>query len=179
MKSILNSDFQIIQSDNDFDYQKKLTSKLDYIDSDFNQEIVNEIVLWKVNRYAELSNELISKINQIKKTDLKVNETLTREILFELLNTKGVKLPMASTILRFRNPRIFQIIDQRVYRIIYDEKLKLPYNRHLPEQIDLYLKYLTDLRIVADKLKIPFELSDRILFMADRRLNKDDILDNY
>lgn len=179
MKSILSSDFKLIESDNEFNYQDKLTSKLDKTDKDFDQEIINEIVLWKVNRYAELAPSLVDKINRIKRTDKEINEQLAREILLELLKTKGIKLPMASTILRFRNPKLFQIIDQRVYRIIYNEKLKLPYNRQLEEQIDLYFKYLKDLRGIANKLKVSFELSDRILFMADRRLNKDDNLDNY
>jgi len=29
-----------------------LTIKLDKLNSDFNQEIINEIVLWKVDRYS-------------------------------------------------------------------------------------------------------------------------------
>ena len=38
--------------DYEFDYQKSLTTKLDKLNSDFNQEIINEIVLWKVDRYS-------------------------------------------------------------------------------------------------------------------------------
>ena len=89
---------------------------------------------------------------------------------------------MASTILRFKNPKIYQIIDQRVFRIIYGEKLNLGYNQNnkrTEEQINIYLKYLTYLREVSIKLNIKFELSDRILFMADKRINKDVSLDNY
>jgi hypothetical protein len=90
---------------------------------------------------------------------------------------------MASTILRFRNKNIYQIIDQRVYRIIYkDEKLKLkthPSDKNVSDQIELYFKYLRDLKVVCEKLEIPFDKSDRILFMADKRINKDFSLDNY
>jgi hypothetical protein len=38
--------------DYEFDYQKSLTIKLDKLNSDFNQEIIIEIVLWKVDRYS-------------------------------------------------------------------------------------------------------------------------------
>lgn len=36
----------------DYKYQKELTENLDKLDGDFSQNILNEIVLWKVNRYA-------------------------------------------------------------------------------------------------------------------------------
>ncbi|MBI9038202.1 MAG: hypothetical protein JEY97_08735 [Bacteroidales bacterium] len=107
----------------------------------------------------------------------------TKLILRGLLKTHGVQLAMASTILRFRNPKIYQIIDQRVYRIIYPNR-ELKLNTYLSEknlnyQIELYLKYLTDLKKVCFDLNIPFDKSDRILFMADRRINKEHRLKNY
>jgi hypothetical protein len=56
--------------------------------------------------------------------------------------------------LRFRN-NIYQIIDQRVYRIIYEgQTLKLktyPSEKNINEQIDIYLKYLLDLRKIFVK----------------------------
>lgn len=90
---------------------------------------------------------------------------------------------MASTILRFRNKNIYQIIDQRVYRIIYKEK-KIKLTQYLNDtnknmQIELYLQYLKDLHKVCSQFNIPFNNSDRILFMADRRINKGYKLDNY
>ena len=100
-----------------------------------------------------------------------------------LLKTNGVQLAMASSILRFRNPKIYQIIDQRVYRMIYEGKeLKLSTylsKKNIDNQIELYLKYLSDLTKVCSDLNIEFEKSDRILFMADRRLNKKHKLKNY
>ncbi|HNW54161.1 MAG TPA: hypothetical protein PKN21_07825, partial [Bacteroidales bacterium] len=104
-------------------------------------------------------------------------------ILKALLQTKGIQLPMASTILRFRNKNVYQIIDQRVYRIINsDKKLKLNLyqnDKNLAEQVELYLNYLSDLRIFCSKQNKPFENIDRILFMADKRINKEIPLDNY
>jgi hypothetical protein len=38
-----------------YKYQPELTGRLDRVgDLDFTQELINEIVLWKVNRYAFL-----------------------------------------------------------------------------------------------------------------------------
>ena len=183
MKSIKDSDFQLlIPDDNKFKYQAELTNKLDKLTDNFDQATLNEIVLWKVNRYAELTPKLINELNSIKKTDTIINEELTRTILRGLLGTKGIQLPMASTILRFKNPKIYQIIDQRVFRIIYGKKLNLGYNQNnkkSDDQIDIYLKYLNDLKRISLELGIQFELSDRILFNADKRLNKDISLDNY
>ncbi|WP_140936839.1 hypothetical protein [Sphingobacterium lumbrici] len=95
-----------------YNYQDELTAKLDNLNSDFDQNIVNEIVLWKVSRYALLDIETLKLINQISKDDTQLNYELTNDILLRLLSNKqkGVRLAMASTILRFKNPKIYQII---------------------------------------------------------------------
>jgi hypothetical protein len=181
--TIYDTDFQILPADLEFDYQQKLTSKLDNTTSMFNQEIINEIVLWKVNRYANVNRNTLKLINDIdaEATDLDVEKT--KIILNALIQNKGIQLPMASTILRFRNKNIYQIIDQRVYRIIYkDKKLKLKTHlneKNLDDQVELYIQFLKDLKEVCKGINIPFDKSDRILFMADRRINNEHKLDNY
>ncbi len=144
---------------------------------------MNEIVLWKVNKYAEFDESLIKLINSIDKNEFEIDIDKTKEILKGLLKTNGVQLAMASTILRYRNPNIYQIIDQRVYRVIYENQI-LDLNTYSSEknlnfQIELYIKYLIDLKRICSDLKIPFEKSDRILFMADKRINKTEKLKNY
>ncbi|MFA7222787.1 MAG: hypothetical protein WC148_04640 [Bacilli bacterium] len=182
-KTIFDSNFKITDSDSDFEYQKYLTEKLDSDKSDFNQNKLNEIVLWKVNRFAKFNEETIDLINSISPSESKFDPKKTKTILKLLLKTKGVQLAMASTILRYRNPKIYQIIDQRVYRIIHkDKELKLsvsPSDKNIDKSIELYLTYLKDLREACEKLKIEFKKSDRILFMADRRINKQHKLNNY
>jgi len=175
MKSIkeLNPSKEVLL-DLDYNYQEGLTEKLDNIESDFNQEIVNEIILWKVNRYAKLNKESLDLINKIDKNSININHALTGDILLHLLYTKGIRLPMASTILRFRNPNIYQIIDQRVYRLIYGEKLKLKTN--VNDSIIQYLDYLKELREVSKRYDIPFSQSDRILYEYDR-VNNLEIID--
>ena len=104
IKTIFDSDFEISSDDFEFNYQKSLTSKLDSDIGIFDQNKLNEIVLWKVNRYAQFDNRLINMINSINRNDSEINEDKTRLVLNELLKTNGVQLAMASTILRFRNP---------------------------------------------------------------------------
>jgi thermostable 8-oxoguanine DNA glycosylase len=179
MKTIQSTDFEIKEEDFEYNYQSSLTTKLDSYTLPFNQEVVNEIVLWKVNRYAELSTETLSLINEI---DSEWDEALIRNVLYALLSEKGVQLPMASTILRFKNKHLFQIIDQRVYRILYEDELKLNQQKtesNILKQIDLYLLFLKDLRDACAKLNIPFEMSDRVLYNADRRINPTEKLKNY
>ncbi|OFY84424.1 MAG: hypothetical protein A3K10_00705 [Bacteroidetes bacterium RIFCSPLOWO2_12_FULL_31_6] len=181
-KTIHNSSVKILDSYKEFSYQEELTTKLDNTTGNFNQGIINEIVLWKVNRYAKITDKAIDLINSIG-SDIIMNEELTIKILKLLLNTKGIQLPMASTILRFKNKYVYQIIDQRVYRIICKTNpQKLNSNnseKNINSNIDLYLNYLKDLRIVCNLLSIPFEESDRILYMADKDINKDFPLKNY
>ena len=181
--TVFDNDFNILEEDYSFNYQKELTKRLDTNQRDFDQNRLNEIVLWKVNRYADFEEDVILLINSIEPSDSKIDKEKTKAILKLLLNTKGVQLAMASTILRFRNKFIYQIIDQRVYRIIYPNKIlkvsAYSSEKNIEEQIDLYFQYLKDLRSVCDKLKITFEDSDRILFMADKRINKEHRLNNY
>ena len=175
--------FDIIPNENDLDistfkYQVELTKKLDNINSDFNQEILNEIILWKVNRYAKFNEETINLLNKISRNDENLNQNLTGDILLNLLKQKGVRLAMASTILRFKNPNIYQIIDQRVYRFIYGKELKYSETNH-KLQIEIYIEYLEKLNEVCEKYQIKFEDADRILYKMDKDYNKDLKLNGY
>lgn len=156
----------------EFHYQEDLTIELDKLNSDFNQETINEIVLWKVSRYSKIENSTLELLNQIKKSQTELNTELTKEILKALLNTKGIRLAMASTILRFKNPSVYQIIDQRVYRYISENVEELNEGTKIEKQIELYLEYLIKLREVCVKHKIEFEKSDRILYLMDKKYNK-------
>ncbi len=183
MKTIYDPDFQLESSDEQFKYQEELTKELDAFKGDFNQSTINEIVLWKVNRYSSIPDEVFELLNKIDSDSFEMNRELTNDILKELLLIKGIQIPMASAILRFRNPNIYQIIDQRVYRVIYpDEVLKISYSksaRNSSKQIKMYFEYLSKLHVVCTKLKIPFSKSDRVLYEVDKRINKDESLLNY
>ena len=82
---------------------------------------------------------------------------------------------MASTILRFRNPKVYQIIDQRVFRVLYKKQFKVSTSlskAKVDEQVNLYIQYLSDLREACIQLNINFEDADRVLYNADKRLNR-------
>lgn len=182
-KTVFDNNFKVDEADTIFNYQKELTPILDLKNSDFDQQIINEILLWKLNRYAKISSQALDLINEIDTSTDEINEDLTREVLKQLLLTKGIQLPMASTILRFRNKKIYQIIDQRVFRIIYPGK-KLKINpilnvKNISIQVDLYIQYLNDLKKVCHQFRIEFENVDRILYMADKRINSNIPLENY
>lgn len=176
INTIDSNEFKIKPDDYSYNYQPELTSKLDSLTNSFTQEIINEIVLWKINRYALIEGDTLDLLNEIDPSANLLDIDLTRSVLTKLLNSKGIQLPMASTILRFKNPTIYQIIDQRVYRILYGEVLNIKYTKsssNISNQINLYISYLKELREACDKLKIEFSASDRILYMADKRLNGD------
>ncbi len=180
--TIFDESFKVEKSDFEFDYQENLTKKLDANNDNFTQNTINEIILWKVNRYANFDKKILSLINSISPKDREIDINKTKEILKLLLDTKGVQLVMASTILRFRNEHIYQIIDQRVYRMIYpNEVLSISSYKsevNTNKAISIYLNYLCDLKKVCENLNIPFEKSDRILYMADKRVNKNHKLRN-
>lgn len=162
----------IADFDEEYKYQEELTIELDKLDSDFNQEVINEIVLWKVNRYTKVTDEVLSLLNNIDQNDTTIDIDLTKEILRDLLSTKGIGIAMASTILRFRNPTIYQIIDQRVYRFTHPNGEELKETKDNEKTILMYLEYLERLRDVCLKHEIPFEESDRTLYLMDIKHNK-------
>lgn len=161
-------------------YQPSLTEKLDgMVDSEFSIETLLEIVLWKTDRYPTLTMRLLRQINDVKTiVNLKGKSLVqAKRTLRSLLEAKGMQLPMASTILRFRNPHIFQIIDKRAYAIVCgDEPIypsKPPYklsNGYLTRSTDMYFAYLEKLHQIAKRLKMDFRTIDRVLYQLHKSL---------
>lgn len=117
-------------------------------------------------------------INEIDPKATNLEEVPTQAVLRNLLKTNGVRLPMASTILRFRNPMLFQIIDRRAYRVVYGEELPTiytskNYGKSVDERIEFYLNYLKRLQEIATEKKWKYEDMDRILYMLDKEINND------
>ena len=152
-------------------YQPALTQRLDRLDDvDFVQSLIDEIVLWKVNRYVMLDDRLLRSIDDFK--TLSAGEHRKAEtVLQSLLQTHGVDLPMASTLLRFRNPRTFQIIDRHAYRGIYDETYSLYRASPVMRKIAVYFDYLDELLVLCKKRALDFQTIDRVLYVFDREKN--------
>jgi hypothetical protein len=83
-------------------------------------------------------------------------------VIAALLLERGVDLPMASTFLRFRNPRVFQIIDRHAYRAISGNDYPLYPGSKDEEKIELYLCYLDDLVDLARSKNLEFRTLARI-----------------
>jgi thermostable 8-oxoguanine DNA glycosylase len=146
-----------------------LTQKLDQSPGPISQENINEIVLWKVGRYVDVPTATLAALNKLK--DLKPGEhEKGAEVLNTLLALDGVRLPMASTFLRFANPRVFQIYDRHMWRSLYGELHKV--NLKKPETaVPLYWQFLNELHTQCRELKINFGNADRILFEFDKAEN--------
>ena len=131
-----------------YDYQPDLTPELDDIENDFDQDIINKINLWKSNiSYAKIDEEVMEDINNLQSIDsIDDEKEKIEEILKELLSIKGIRIGRASTILRFRNPKVFQIMDKRAYRAVFGEKLK----NSSDNIVDKYFQYLKELKDLCE-----------------------------
>jgi thermostable 8-oxoguanine DNA glycosylase len=171
---------ELHEEDFKFDFNPDLTNELDNIKGDFDENIINKIALWKLNRFPRLTDELIRRLNKIGYDEGHKEEH--KKLLIDLLGCSGVQLPMASTFLRFKNPKLFQIIDQHAYRLLTGDELSLPLSNSQSNKekiCQFYFRYLEDLEKKCKELEIPFEKADRILYQADKRINKDVKLKNY
>ena len=151
-------------------YQPDLTKSLDGLEKSFEQADVNEIVLWKVNRYAQLSRETLRELNGV--VDLKPgSHKSASKAVSALLRERGVDLPMASTLLRFRNPRVFQIIDGHAYRAISGADHSAFWGSTIESKVELYFRYLDDLIDLARAKNVDFQALDRMLYEFDKKKN--------
>ena len=154
---------------NDYSIYPNLTQKLDRSDLNFSQELINEIVLWKISRYVEIPLNVFESLNGLR--NLRVGQHRNAEpVLISLLRCAGVRLPMASTILRFANPDVFQIYDRHICRAMWGTCEKLA-PKNPSKAVQKYWSFLDDLLVQCGQLGIPFREADRILFEFDKAVN--------
>lgn len=155
----------------DYRYQPDLTDHLDGLGRQpFEQDVINEIVLWKVDRYAKLTPSDLEVLNGVVDISPKSHRT-AKAGLATLLRVPGVDLAMASALLRCRNRSAFQIIDRHAYRAVYGEDYPLYASSSDESKIDLYCRYLDALFELADSKQIDFETLDRVLYVFDKQFN--------
>lgn len=155
----------------DYAYQLELTKRLDAVGTQpFTHDVIKDIVLWKVNRYVELSGGALSAFNGVDGLRPKSHREAMKT-LATLLREPGVDLAMASTFLRFRNPKAFQIIDRHAYRALYGESYPLYFSSPDRRKIDVYFRYLDDVWALAESKNVDFELLDRVLYVFDKQVN--------
>ncbi len=154
---------------NKFRVYPKLTAALDSRDWNFTPERINEIVLWKVARYVDLPVDLLLRLDALK--NIEPNEHRKgAEALSQLLAIKGARLPMASTFLRFANPKVFQIFDRHIYRALNGE-LPKQLSKSPSQCVPIYMKFIDELHVACESMSIPFSDADRILFIFDKKVN--------
>lgn len=155
-----------------YSYQPRLTRVLDGIKAGdkFDQPRINEIVLWKVNRYASIDDYVIASLNRLSHLT-QGDHRQAADVLEKLLKTHGVRLPMASTLLRFRNRAVFQIIDERAYRAVYGKAYSCACTSNSKDAICTYFKYLDDVATLANQNNLEFSAMDRILYQFDKNEN--------
>jgi intergrase/recombinase len=164
-----SGDLNAFGGDN-YTYRKDLTKRLDVFTGPFSQDFINELVLWKVDRYVAMT-DLLPPLDELRQLKARQHRK-ARALLTKLLATPGVRLPMASTFLRFANPEVFQIIDRHAYRATYGTSFMAAVrSKSDKEQITLYFKYLDRLRKLAKERRFTFREADRILFIFDRNEN--------
>ena len=156
----------------EFDYSP-ITIELDELKHrKLSKEDIHKITLWKLNRFPSISDETLKKLNSLESKG-PIDREKTRDVLKALISSDGVRLPMASTYLRFFNPNVYQIIDARAYRAAFDYKKQTDYNKvNVDESIDIYFIYLDKLKEIANKgyhgLKVYFQDLDRFLYDIDK-----------
>jgi hypothetical protein len=152
-------------------YQPKLTESLDALDQQpFGQTLIDKIVLWKVNRYAPLRPTSLETLNSVTGLEPGSHRS-AHDALAALLQEQGVDLPMASTLLRFRNPKTFQIIDRHAYRAVYGRDYPLSSGSNDEAKIELYFCYLDDLIALGRAKNLDFRTLDRVLYVFDKQNN--------
>ena len=160
---------KLLQAKAAYSYQTELTAKLDAHEGDFTEQTILEVVLWKTNRYPRVSSDLLRLVNDLRQN---YSQQKAENALRGLLDSPGFDLPMASTLLRFAYPERFQIIDQRVYRLITDGEDKLRIPTKIEDKVVLYFDYLNRLRNICQTHDINFYEADRVLYQLDKEENK-------
>jgi thermostable 8-oxoguanine DNA glycosylase len=119
---------------------------------------------------VRVSDDIIEQIERLKV--LKSGEHIkSKEVLKVLLSVNGVDLPMASTILRFINPKVFQIIDRHAYRAIYGKKYPFYQSTPTERKISVYFDYIDNLIELCNLKGLTFRLIDRLLYIFDKKQN--------
>ena len=128
---------------------------------------LRRVALWKINRVLDISDELLHKLDQLRKNEsINIFDDNVKNIIVELTKSNGIGFPMASSILKFLRPNIFPIIDIRAYRALFGKKLY--YSQY---SIDVYYNYVKEIYSIRDELQLPLDKIDEQLYEFDKNHN--------
>ena len=161
----------------EYSYQPSLTEELDHHSGIVDESFVHKVVLWKTNRYPILADGAIDLINSVDRNRTTIDKAEVEELIECLCGkSKGFRLPMASTLMRFLNPHVYQILDRRVYRVLDSDTYREPTT--VAKKVDCYLNYIARLREACQKHDVEFEVADRVFYVLDKTVNANEKL-NY
>ena len=75
------------------------------------------------------------------------------------------------TILRFRNPSVFQIVDRHAYRAVYGSEYPLSTKCAAIRKVSLYFDYVDSLVDLCAAKGLAFQTVDRVLYKFDQAKN--------
>lgn len=152
-----------------YEFNYNIEERKEIKDSIKNKDIsindIRKIALWKYDRIINIEEEVLVKLNKIlQKKDITVNCEEVKDIIEALIESKGVGMPLASTILKFLRPDVFPIIDIRAYRALFDKKKnKFTYSE--------YMKYCDKIYELREMTGIDLSEIDEQLYEFDKKYN--------
>ena len=159
--------------DYEFSYNEPETTKLKKRmknNSAIDMDDIRRIVLWKYNRTVDFDDKkdaVIEKLNKLKtKCPLNIDDDCVKDVLEDLVESKGIGYPVASAILKMIRPDVFPIIDRRAYRALTGddfEAASCDYNQ--------YMEYRKCLVKLAKRLNRPLSEMDEQLYEFDKEHN--------
>lgn len=134
-------------------------------------DIINMIILWKINRRAIIDSETIKELMNMKNINLdnlEENKDKLKKCFNDLISSKGIHLAIASTILHFYNPDTFPIIDQRAYRELHSEEM--PQNIKKEKAFDIYYECVLRCKEYWETncKELNFSDIDKVLYQLDK-----------
>jgi len=129
---------------------------------------LRQVSLWKSDRTLNVSDQTLEKLAELSvKMHVTIDDPIVKEVLEMLVDSQGIGLPMASSILKFINPKVFPIIDVRAYRALTGTKA-----HQRTYTIDNYIAYTKQLTAIAAKWNRPLRDIDEQLYCFDKKHNK-------
>jgi hypothetical protein len=135
--------------------------------SQTDRDIINEMVLWKLDRTVKIDDATLALLGTLAQAVTTPGKALKSPIVAECLDrlldkkNKGIRLPMASTIMHLYCPEALPIVDERAYR-------QCGFRDWNPGGGSrLYLKYLGECTRLAREHRIPMTQIDKVLYQTD------------
>ncbi|MCA8406547.1 hypothetical protein LGN09_16685 [Burkholderia cenocepacia] len=128
---------------------------------------LRRVSLWKSDRVLCVSDETLAKLNQLSTIEeLTLTDSRVKDVIDDLVLSRGIGFPMASAILKFIKPTLFPIIDVRAYRALTGVQ-----PNYATYSYEKYIGYAAKITDIARKLRRPLREIDEQLYCYDKLHN--------